>query len=76
ARACIISSFTKFDGQGFSALRSGQLAQLLGRAGRRGIDRLGHGIILRDPDVDLGVIYETVLGDDMAVESKLPPPTT
>ncbi|HUY97706.1 MAG TPA: DEAD/DEAH box helicase [Verrucomicrobiae bacterium] len=73
ARACVVSSFTKFDGQGFSALRSGQLTQLLGRAGRRGIDRLGHGIILRDPDVDLGVIYETVLGDDMAVESKFAP---
>ncbi|HVA21461.1 MAG TPA: DEAD/DEAH box helicase [Candidatus Micrarchaeia archaeon] len=73
ARACVVSTFTKFDGQGFSALRSGQLAQLLGRAGRRGIDRLGHGVILRDPDVDLGVIYETVLGDDMAVESKFAP---
>ncbi|MGC1194920.1 MAG: DEAD/DEAH box helicase, partial [Candidatus Dormiibacterota bacterium] len=47
ARACVISTFTKFDGQGFAALRSGQLAQLLGRAGRRGIDSIGHGVILR-----------------------------
>ncbi len=73
ARACVVSTFTKYDGQGFASLRSGQLAQLLGRAGRRGIDTVGHGIILRDPDVDLGVIYETVLGDDMAVESKFAP---
>jgi len=73
ARACVISTFTKFDGQGFSALRSGQLAQLLGRAGRRGIDSIGHGVILRDPEVDLGVICETLLGNDMAVESKFAP---
>lgn len=73
ARACVISTFTKFDGQGFAALRSGQLAQLLGRAGRRGIDTIGHGIILRDPEVDLGVICEALLGNDMAVESKFAP---
>ncbi|MGH7705738.1 MAG: DEAD/DEAH box helicase [Candidatus Dormibacteria bacterium] len=73
ARACVISTFTKFDGQGFAPLRSGQLAQLLGRAGRRGIDALGHGVILRDPEVDLGVICETLLGNDMAVESKFAP---
>ncbi len=73
ARACVISTFTKFDGQGFAALRSGQLTQLLGRAGRRGIDPIGHGIILRDPEVDLGVICETLLGNDMSVESKFAP---
>ncbi len=73
ARACVISTFTKFDGQGFAPLRSGQLAQLLGRAGRRGIDLIGHGVVLRDPEVDLGVICETLLGNDMAVESKFAP---
>ena len=73
ARACVISTFTKFDGQGFAPLRSGQLTQLLGRAGRRGIDTIGHGVILRDPEVDLGVICETLLGNDMAVESKFAP---
>ncbi len=73
ARACVISTFTKFDGQGFAPLRSGQLTQLLGRAGRRGIDPIGHGVILRDPEVDLGVICETLLGNDMAVESKFAP---
>ncbi len=73
ARACVISTFTKFDGQNFAPLRSGQLSQLLGRAGRRGIDSIGHGVILRDPEVDLGVICETLLGNDMAVESKFAP---
>ncbi|MGH7639623.1 MAG: DEAD/DEAH box helicase [Candidatus Dormibacteria bacterium] len=73
ARTCVISTFTKFDGHDFAPLRSGQLTQLLGRAGRRGIDEIGHGVILRDPEVDLGVVCETLLGNDMAVESKFAP---
>src|SRR5579864_5528377 len=37
ARACVVSSFTKFDGRDFASLTSGELTQLMGRAGRRGI---------------------------------------
>jgi ATP-dependent RNA helicase HelY len=73
ARAVVISSFTKFDGRGFPALTSGQLTQLMGRAGRRGIDAVGHGVILKDPEVDIGVIYEGAMGEDMVVESKFAP---
>ena len=73
ARAVVISSFTKFDGRGFPALTAGQLTQLMGRAGRRGIDAVGHGIILKDPEVDVGVIYEAAMGEDMVVESKFAP---
>ncbi|GAC1336001.1 MAG: hypothetical protein NVSMB17_19490 [Candidatus Dormibacteria bacterium] len=73
ARAVVISSFTKFDGRGFNALTSGQLTQLMGRAGRRGIDAVGHGVILKDPEVDIGVIYEGAMGEDMLVQSKFAP---
>lgn len=73
ARAVVISSFTKFDGRAFPALTSGQLTQLMGRAGRRGIDAVGHGVILKDPEVDIGVIYEGAMGEDMVVESKFAP---
>jgi ATP-dependent RNA helicase HelY len=73
ARAVVISTFTKFDGRGFPTLSSGLLAQLMGRAGRRGIDQVGHGVILKDPDVDVGVIYEAAMGEDMVVESKFAP---
>jgi ATP-dependent RNA helicase HelY len=69
----VVSSFTKFDGRGFPSLTAGQLTQLMGRAGRRGIDRIGHGIILKDPEVDIGVIYEAAQGEDMVVESKFAP---
>ena len=73
ARACVVSSFTKFDGKDFAALTSGELTQLMGRAGRRGIDPIGHGVILKEPDVDIGTIYEAATGEEMTVESKFAP---
>ncbi|HEX3629843.1 MAG TPA: hypothetical protein VHW91_05195, partial [Candidatus Dormibacteraeota bacterium] len=44
-----------------------------GRAGRRGIDPIGHGVILKEPDVDIGTIYEAATGEEMTVESKFAP---
>jgi ATP-dependent RNA helicase HelY len=73
ARACVVSSFTKFDGRDFAPLTSGELTQLMGRAGRRGIDPIGHGVILKEPDVDIGVVYEAATGEEMTVESKFAP---
>src|SRR5437660_1587874 len=73
ARACVVSSFTKFDGRDFAALTSGELTQLMGRAGRRGIDPIGHGVILKEPDVDIGTIFEAATGEEMTVESKFAP---
>src|SRR5437764_1406573 len=73
ARACVVSSFTKFDGRDFANLTSGELTQLMGRAGRRGIDPIGHGVILKEPDVEIGTIYEAATGEEMMVESKFAP---
>jgi len=73
ARACVVSSFTKFDGRDFAQLTSGELTQLMGRAGRRGIDPIGHGVILKEPDTDIGTIYEAATGEEMTVESKFAP---
>jgi len=76
ARACVLSSFTKFDGTGFHALTAGELTQLMGRAGRRGIDVVGHGIILKEQDVDVRDIYDAAIGGEMEVESKFAPTYT
>src|SRR3982075_3497837 len=73
ARACVVSSFTKFDGRDFAPLTPGELTQLMGRAGRRGIDPIGHGVILKEPDVDIGIVFEAATGDEMTVESKFAP---
>jgi ATP-dependent RNA helicase HelY len=73
ARAVVVSTFTKFDGQNFVSLTSGELTQLMGRAGRRGIDPIGHGIILKESDVDVGTIFEAAVSEEMTVESKFAP---
>ena len=76
ARACVISSFTKFDGTSFASLTATQLTQLMGRAGRRGIDSIGHGVILKESDVDIRDIYDAAIADEMAVISKFAPTYT
>ena len=73
ARAVVVSSFSKFDGVTFSNLTTGELTQLMGRAGRRGIDTIGHGVILKESDVDIGTIYEVAMGEGLVVESKFLP---
>jgi ATP-dependent RNA helicase HelY len=73
ARGVVVSSFTKFDGANFSNLTTGELTQLMGRAGRRGIDVIGHGVILKESDVEVGVIYEVAMGPTLVVESKFLP---
>lgn len=73
ARAVVVSSFTKFDGVSFSTLTTGELTQLMGRAGRRGIDAIGHGVILKEQDVDIATIYEVAMGEGPIVESKFLP---
>ncbi len=73
ARGVVVSSFTKFDGVNFSNLTTGELTQLMGRAGRRGIDVIGHGVILKESDVEVGIIYEVAMGPTLVVESKFLP---
>ena len=73
ARAVAVSSFTKFDGVNFSTLTTGELTQLMGRAGRRGIDTIGHGVILKEADVEIGTIYEVAMGEGLVVESRFLP---
>jgi ATP-dependent RNA helicase HelY len=73
ARSVVISSFTKFDGVSFTTLTTGEMTQLMGRAGRRGIDVRGHGVILKESDVEIGTIYEVAMGEGLVVESKFLP---
>src|ERR1035441_3051357 len=76
ARSCVISTFTKFDGVSFASLTSGELTQLMGRAGRRGIDTVGHGVILKERDGELRDIYDAAISGEFAVDSKFAPTYT
>ncbi|MGA8725590.1 MAG: DEAD/DEAH box helicase [Acidimicrobiales bacterium] len=46
ARTVVVERFAKFRGADTSALTSGEYRQLTGRAGRRGIDTVGHAFVL------------------------------
>lgn len=46
ARCVVVEKLEKFDGTGHVALTPGEFAQLTGRAGRRGIDTIGHAVVV------------------------------
>ncbi len=51
ARSVVIERLTKFTGERRELLTPGEYTQLTGRAGRRGIDEVGHAIVLWSPFV-------------------------
>ncbi len=51
ARSVVLDKLTKFTGETHESLTPGQYTQLTGRAGRRGIDPLGHALVLWSPYV-------------------------
>jgi ATP-dependent RNA helicase HelY len=52
ARSVVIERLEKYDGEGHVLLTPGQYTQLTGRAGRRGIDDIGHAVVLHQRSVD------------------------
>ncbi|MGH9183733.1 MAG: DEAD/DEAH box helicase [Acidimicrobiales bacterium] len=51
ARAVVIERLTKFTGERHQHLTAGEHTQLTGRAGRRGLDEVGFGVVLWSPFV-------------------------
>ena len=52
ARSVVIERLTKWNGETHADVTAGEYTQLTGRAGRRGIDVEGHGVVLWQPGLD------------------------
>ncbi len=58
ARTVVLERLEKWNGESHVLLTPGEYTQLTGRAGRRGIDRVGHAVVLYQRDLD----FTTVAG--------------
>ena len=56
ARTVVIEKLSKFTGDHNELLTAGQYTQITGRAGRRGIDPIGHAIVLWSPFTSFGQV--------------------
>jgi len=52
ARSVVIEKLAKYNGETHADITPGEYTQLTGRAGRRGIDTLGHAIVLWQPGLN------------------------
>ena len=53
AKTVVIERLVKFTGEKHELMTPGDFTQLTGRAGRRGIDPVGYGVVLSQPDIPL-----------------------
>jgi ATP-dependent RNA helicase HelY len=56
ARTVVIERLTKIREHGRSGLSSGEYAQMTGRAGRRGLDAVGHAVVVWAPQVSMSAV--------------------
>jgi ATP-dependent RNA helicase HelY len=73
ARTVVVERFGKFRGADSSPLTAGEYQQLTGRAGRRGIDTVGHALVLWSPVTPFGEVARTALSPAPELESSFHP---
>jgi ATP-dependent RNA helicase HelY len=73
ARSVVIERLTKFTGERRELLTPGEYTQLTGRAGRRGIDEVGHAIVLWSPFVPFEQVASLASSRTYALRSAFRP---
>lgn len=62
-RTTVVESLTKFNGTEFTDLTGIEYTQLIGRAGRRGKDDVGHTLVIASTDTDTDVLLSLGAGE-------------
>ncbi|MFZ0666392.1 MAG: DEAD/DEAH box helicase, partial [Acidimicrobiales bacterium] len=73
ARTVVIERLTKMREHGRSALTSGEYAQLTGRAGRRGLDALGHAVVAWAPQLRVAEVAALATSPPAELRSSFKP---
>lgn len=73
ARSVVIDKLTKFTGEGHEMLTPGQFTQLTGRAGRRGLDTIGHALVLWSPFVRFPQVSGLTMSSEFVLRSAFRP---
>jgi len=73
ARTVVIEKLSKFTGEHHQFLTPGEYTQLTGRAGRRGIDTVGHAVVLWSPFVPFDQVAALASSRSFALRSAFRP---
>lgn len=73
ARSVVIENLSKFNGESHELLQPGDYTQLTGRAGRRGIDIEGFGVVLHSPFVKFRQVTEIASAGSHELRSSFRP---
>ncbi|MGH8926539.1 MAG: DEAD/DEAH box helicase [Acidimicrobiia bacterium] len=73
ARTVVLESLSKWSGDGHEVMTAGDYTQLTGRAGRRGIDTAGFGMVLHSPFVPFAQVVEVAAAGSHPLRSSFRP---
>ena len=73
ARAVVLDKITKFNGENHQMLKPSDYAQLTGRAGRRGLDDIGHALVVWNPFVTFEQVATLVASRSFVLNSAFRP---
>jgi ATP-dependent RNA helicase HelY len=71
ARSVVILNSDRFNGVEFMGLTPSEFQQMTGRAGRRGMDKIGFGIILPGNFMDLNYVAKLISSPPLDIESQI-----